>query len=304
MSWQALGVDIGGTKIAAGIVTEQGEVLSRVSAPTPATAGGPAVVDVALALARELLREHDADAVGIGAAGVISPETQDVISATGSIADWAGTVLGRTVSESLDLSAIVVNDVHAHALGEAIFGAGRGEQSMIMAVVGTGVGGAYVQDGKVQMGTVGAAGHIGHIPVADAAGLPCPCGRSGHVEGLCSGAALVPLFHSLGGDISVTSAREVIARADSDPAATEATTRAARGLGQALGGVVNMLDPSSIIISGGLGISPGLWWSTLVHQVRKTTIPLLELIPVRRATLGNDAAIIGAAHATRLDERS
>ncbi|GAA5152848.1 ROK family protein [Microbacterium pseudoresistens] len=294
-----LGVDIGGTKIAAGVVDDDGEILDRRVCPTPSRKGGSAVIAAVLAVTLSLREANPIHAIGVGSAGVIDPSNGSVLSATDSIADWAGTPLRGLLHEAAGLPVAVCNDVHAHALGEAVHGAGRGHRSMIMMAVGTGLGGAHVVDGAMFTGVHGAAGHFGHIPVDGAEGVVCPCGRTGHLESICSGPALFALYRSLGGDPAVPGAPEILARVEDDPVAADAVARSATALGRVAGGLVNALDADAVVLSGGLGLAADPWWSSMEAALRATTIPLLSEVPALRAELGNDAAIVGAAHHAR-----
>ncbi len=135
--------------------------------------------------------------IGIGAAGVIDPVTGTVVSATESLPGWAGTDVVSELSARTDLPVRVVNDVHAHALGEAAAGASRGTRSSLLVAAGTGIGGGFITDGHLLTGRNSAAGHIGHVPSAAAAGLDCPCGGTGHVEAIASGPAILETYRRL-----------------------------------------------------------------------------------------------------------
>ncbi|MGO4690154.1 ROK family protein [Glaciibacter sp. 2TAF33] len=291
----AVGIDIGGTKTAAGLVNRLGEVVARADTPTPAKEGGERIVATAASLALGLMSGQTVTAVGVGSAGVIDSGRRRVISATDHLADWTGIELGAMLESLLGLPVVTDNDVHAHAVGEAFVGAGRGHGAVLVAAIGTGIGGAVVIDGIPQAGTHGVGGHIGHVTVEEAAGLLCPCGRRGHLEAVSSGNALYQLYLRRGGDVAARDSRAVIARAGTDSIAHEAVATSARALGRALGDLVNVIDPGVVIIAGGMRNAGDLWWSVMDDALRATTIPLLQTVPVVKAQLGDDAAIIGAA---------
>lgn len=295
MSGIALGIDIGGTKIAAGLVTRAGKVLRRAETPTPAALGGAQIVTRALGLARELMEGVQVVAVGVGSAGVIDPITRRVISATDHLKDWVGTELGLMFESGLGLPVSASNDVHAHAVGEAFFGAGRGHGTVLVAAVGTGIGGAVVINGVVQAGAHGVAGHFGHLPVAEADRMLCPCGRVGHVEAIPSGTALHAFYLKLGGDPGREDARAVVRLAQTNALASRAVPTSGRALGQALGGLTNVIDPDVIIIAGGMRNAGEPWWSAMEASLRETALPILSDVLLVKAELGDDAAIIGAA---------
>lgn len=317
-----IGVDLGGTKTAAGVVTPSGDVLMSETIPTLNRAGGEAILDATAALIAGLV-ERAADAgmsvsgVGIGSAGVIDASSGVVVSATDAIHGWAGTALVSGLAARLSLPAPAVravNDVHAHALGEAWLGAAAGSSSSLMVAFGTGVGGSFVLNGVPVVGHRFVGGHVGHFasPYAysDGVPLPCVCGGSGHVEAVASGPALFEAFLRCGGSArEALDARGVFAlaaaeahdggaaagSADSRAAALRAVDMGAAAAGQAVGGLINILDPETVVISGGLADAGELWWKPMETALREELLAPLAAIPVLRATLGNTAAIVGAA---------
>lgn len=132
--------------------------------------------------------------VGIGAAGVVDPKTGAIAYANEIMPGWSGVQLGPRLREDLGLPVAVVGDVQAHALGEAHWGVGKGKFSVLCLGIGTGIGGAYVENGRVMQGFHGAAGHMGHIECSAAAGIPCACGRSGHLESVASGTSIGRMY--------------------------------------------------------------------------------------------------------------
>ena len=317
-----IGVDLGGTKTAAGVVAPSGEVLMLETIPTLNRAGGEAILDATAALIAGLV-ERAADAgisvsgVGIGSAGVIDATAGMVVSATDAIHGWAGTELVSGLSSRLSLAPSMVravNDVHAHALGEAWLGAAAGSSSSLMVAFGTGVGGSFVLNGAPVLGHRFVGGHVGHFasPYAALGGtpLPCVCGGSGHVEAIASGPALYEAFLHFGGsarealdtrgvfELAASEAHDggaAAASADSRAAALRAIEVGAAAAGQAVGGLINILDPETVVISGGLADAGELWWKPMEAALRQELLSPLVSVPVLRATLGNTAAIVGAA---------
>ncbi|ASN22352.1 ROK family protein [Arthrobacter sp. YN] len=317
-----IGVDLGGTKTAAGVVTPSGDVLMSETIPTLNRAGGEAILDATAALIGGLV-ERAADAgmsvsgVGIGSAGVIDAVVGSVVSATDAILDWAGTELVAGLSSRLGFGTVrAVNDVHAHALGEAWLGAAAGSSSSLMVAFGTGVGGSLVLAGTPVLGHRFVGGHVGHFasPYASFGGSPlsCVCGGSGHVEAVASGPALHEAFLRFGGSaVDAADTRGVFAlatsvsdahdggaaagSADSRTAALHAIELGAAAAGQAVGGLINILDPETVVISGGLADAGEIWWKPMEAALRRELLAPLVAIPVLRATLGNTAAIVGAA---------
>ncbi|MFK0040003.1 ROK family protein [Paenarthrobacter sp. NPDC090517] len=325
-----IGVDLGGTKTAAGVVSPSGEVLMSETIPTLNRAGGEAILDATAALISGLI-ERAADAgivvsgVGIGSAGVIDAVAGTVVSATDAIHGWAGTSLVSGLAARLSPAPSMVravNDVHAHALGEAWLGAAAGSSSSLMVAFGTGVGGSFVLDGSPVLGHRFVGGHVGHFasPLAysDGVPLPCVCGGSGHVEAIASGPAVYESYLRFGGStMDAVDTREVFGLASSvaygldggagfdggagaslagsRSAALRAIEVGAAAAGQAVGGLINILDPETVVISGGLADAGELWWKPMEAALRQELLSPLVSVPVLQATLGNTAAIVGAA---------
>lgn len=304
----AIGVDLGGTKTAAGVVNASAEVLFEETIPTLNRSGGDAILDATAGLVSRLMavaRESGAavERVGIGSAGVIDATRGRVVSATDAIAGWAGTDLTAGLAVRLGLPAgavLAVNDVHAHALGEAWAGAAAGTASSLLVAFGTGVGGSFIVAGRPVLGHRHAGGHVGHFasPYAydDRTPLPCVCGGFGHVEAIASGPAVHETFLRLGGSNTVEDTRAVFRMAgEGYPAAVGAIQLGASAAGQAVGGLANILDPEVVVVSGGLADAGPAWWAPMEQAVRAELLPALAGLPVLPAALGNTAAIIGAA---------
>ncbi|MEO5778520.1 MAG: ROK family protein [Arthrobacter oryzae] len=301
-----IGIDLGGTKTAAAVVAADGTVLYPAQTPTRNRDGGEAILAATAGLIRSLRAQAAADgidvtAVGIGAAGVINAGTGTVVSATDAILGWTGTDIRDRLGDLTGLAVSVVNDVHAHAIGEAWLGAAAGSKSSLMVAFGTGVGGSFILDGHPVLGHRFVGGHVGHIasPYAyhDGAALACSCGHAGHVEAIASGPAIHASFRRFGGPSSVPDTRAVfdLARVG-DSAAHQAIAAGAAAAGQAVGGLANILDPEVIVVSGGLADAGAAWWDPMVAAARRELLAPLAGIPVHRAKLGNTAAIVGAAH--------
>ncbi|GAB78731.1 glucokinase [Austwickia chelonae] len=297
-----LAVDIGGTKITAALVDPAGRTLDRRGAPTPAEHGATAVLDTALDLGRELTAGRQITAIGIGSAGVIDPHTGTVTHATDALPGWPGTPLAAAFTDTFGVPAHALNDVHAHALGEARHGAGRGHRSMLLVAVGTGIGGAHVLNGTVLFGEHFVAGHIGHLAAPEAQGIRCSCGRDGHLEGLASGPGILTAFRRAGGQAADTRAVAALAarartRPD-DPAADLAARTlhlCGRATGRIIGGLANILDPAVIVLTGGVADIGEHWWRSVRDGMSAETMDAVAATPLLPATAGQDAALLGAA---------
>lgn len=291
MTAPTVGVDIGGTKTAAALVGPRGEVLARREAPTPARSGPDAVLDTAAGLAADLLTRAGAGPVGVGSAGTVDPATGSIRYATDSLPGWAGTPVADALTARLGRPVRVTNDVNAAALGECWAGAGRGRAQVLLVAVGTGLGGALVRDGRVEAGTRGAAGEVGHLPAPGAERLRCGCGRYGHLEAIASGTGLAAAYAIATG--TRATGRTVADRAAAgDPVARQVVDRAGTILGAALAGLVALLDPAAVLVAGGaagalLPAASAAYWAEL--PAGWADVPLLP------AALGADAVLVGAA---------
>ncbi|MCT1386239.1 ROK family protein [Brachybacterium sp. p3-SID1565] len=296
---QVLAVDLGGTKITAGVVDPDGRVTGRRTIPTGAQRGPAAIVADLVALLGTLqAAAPEARLIGIGSAGVVDPQDGSILSATDAIPGWTGTPLAERIGQGLEVPAFALNDVHAHALGEARHGAGADRASMLMVAVGTGVGGGFVEHGRVKTGARAVAGHVGHMPVPEAAGMDCTCGRSGHLEAVGSGPAILAAYRRRGG--AATDTREIAARAEAgEELAREVLTAGARAVGRTVGALLNVLDPEIVVLSGGMAAAGELWWSSVREGVGLEAMDRVADAPVVPAAAGAEAALLGAAQYAR-----
>ncbi|MEE3922572.1 ROK family protein [Micromonospora sp. BRA006-A] len=233
-------------------------------------------------------------ALGVGSAGVIDSGSGLVLSATDVLTGWTGTDLRGDLSRRLGVPVAVINDVHAHALGEARHGAAAGYDTVLYVAVGTGVGASFVLGDTVLAGAHSAAGHAGHQPSAYAGTLPRTCGGRGHLEAIAAGPALAAEYVQRTGR-PVADLRAVAAlAADGDEAAREVVRRGGAAVGCAVGGLVNVLDPAAVVIGGGV-TGLGEPWRALRDAVPAETLPALAAVPVLASTLGPDAPLLGAA---------
>lgn len=295
-----VGVDLGGTKIAAGLVLPDGQIPVHSTAPTPAAKGADAIISTVVDLVYRVLDEArrtglpEARGIGIGSAGVIDPVSGNVLSSTEHLTGWGGTPLAELMTRRIGLPVRVVNDVHAHAMGEAHYGAGKGKKLVLVVAAGTGLGGSLIVNGKPMTGARHVAGHLGHVPSTAAHGLLCSCGRTGHLEAVASGPGLLALYRRRGGSAQDT--REVFARAEAgESLAATCISIAGQALGQAIGGWVNMLDPEIVVLTGGLAASGPLWWAAVRKGAQEQYIDAVVDCSLLPASSGNLAAILGAA---------
>ncbi|MEO3764316.1 ROK family protein [Streptomyces sp. B8F3] len=304
-------LDIGGTKTAAALVDGDGRLLHRRTAPTPAAAGPAAVLDAAADAVAELAAAGGPyAAVGVGSAGVIDAAAGTVLSATAALPGWAGTALRDELGRRLGVPVAVDNDVHAHARGETWRGAAAGRAHVLLVAAGTGIGGSLILGGRPHRGARSAAGHLGHLPVPAAAGRPCACGGTGHAEAVAAGPAMAAEYGRRAGEAAGETAGEAAGNgpaaarglaavaeraAAGDAVAVAVLTEGAVALGEAVGGLVNALDPELVLVTGGVSRCGPVWWRPLRAAITATTLPPLSDVPVVPGALGDDAALLGAA---------
>jgi len=292
-----VGIDIGGTKIAGLLVDESGTIVTRVSVAAPASEGGDAMADAAATLVRDLVARASARlvAVGVGAAGGVDHATGTIRAASATFVGWAGFPLADALSSRLSVPVSVENDVNAFLLGEVA--ADRRADDVLGVMLGTGVGGAVIIDGRLRHGPHGAAGEIGHTP--GYSDLVCTCGQVGHLETLASGTSIARRYSERVGD-AVEDARTVAERARSgDPIAVEVFASAGRAVALACASAATLLDLPRAIVGGGVSEA----WDLLapaIEQTLRTDSPVSGLpLVIAPARLGADAVALGAIEAAR-----
>lgn len=308
-----VGVDLGGTKILVGVVDPNHAILGRSKRSTPAEAGGPAILEgivaaIDEALAAASVRREDVLAIGVGSPGPIDPERGVIVfSANMNVKDWA---LASDLEAAIGRPTLLRNDVRAGGFGEFRLGAGRGYRHVLVAFVGTGIGGCVVVDGKIVEGSTGNAGEVGHF-VVKAKGPMCGCGRRGCLEALASRSAIARRVAKATkrGEETILAAKVdkksgklksgdlAAAVLAADPVAVREIHRAAHYLGLGLGGVVNLLGPEIVIVGGGVVEALG---APYLDQIRASAREQILVDPhgtikIEAAALGDDAGILGAA---------
>jgi glucokinase len=298
-----LGIDIGGTKIAAGLVdAATGKVLLSQRIPTQASEGGEAVLERAIEMARTMVGEGVLkgiplpSAIGVGAGGQIDPSTGVVLSATDILPGWAGTPLLMLIEEAFGLPVAVDNDVNALGSGESLFGAGQGCLNVVFLALGTGVGGAIITNGELYHGSRGAGGELGHLILYPDGPSYGSDGERGTLEYYTNGAALVRCYAEAGGNplldgLSIGTE----ARQDPNGPAAKAVQRVGEALGIGIATLANIFDPDKFIIGGGMAELGELLLEPARVVLMERGLPVVRYTPVVCAGLGPDASIVGAA---------
>jgi glucokinase len=302
------GIDIGGTKIAAGITDAAGEVLVRARRPTPASSADPEEVMRAVADAVGELTGHPAwprvRAVGVGCAGPLDASQGSV--APINIPAWQDFPLVPRLRDLTGRSRPVglAGDGVAMAAAEHWRGAAAGSRDAVCLVVSTGVGGGLIVGGELCPGPTGNAGHIGHI-VAEPDGELCACGAKGCVETAAAGPAILSWalqqgWQPPGGATVATSADVAASAVAGDPIALAAFDRAARAVAVAVAAVTNMTEARVAVIGGGVAAAGDVLFTPLrAHVEAFTRLTFARGVTIRPAALGQDAGLIGAAALAR-----
>lgn len=296
----ALGIDLGGTGIRLIRMAEDGRVDERPET-IPVTDRGHAAVLAQLkaAVSRACGQGGPLAAVGLGVPGFIHRDRGLVVGSP-NFPDWRNVPIRRLLQRGLTVPLILENDANAAALGEAWLGAGRGGRGvMVMLTLGTGVGGGLVIDGSVLRGRDGMAGEIGHQTV-DPDGPVCGCGNAGCVEAYASATGLTANYHRRTGRDPAALSGALLARRAREG---DAEARAIFGeMGWALGilcaNLINLLNPTLIVVGGGLSGAWPLFRPAMSKEIARRAIrPAARGVTIRRARLGSAAGMIGAARA-------
>jgi len=286
-----LGLDIGGTKLAAGVVAPDGGVHGFVSAATDAD--GHAGVERLLELGREAIAEAglQIDGVGIGCGGPLDT-VNGVLVAPFHLPGWHGIRVGELAAEAFGRPAVLDNDAVAGAAGEFRYGAGRGTRDMVYLTISTGVGGGVVIDGELHRGRSGNGGELGHVTV-DWHGRRCRgCGRRGCLEAYCSGTSIAERANEVGMHDATAADVAEAARAG-NPVAGALWDETCEALACGIVSIANLFEPEIVVLGGGVVRTGEQLLGPVRELVRSQTIvPKLE---IRQAALGDAVGVVGAA---------
>lgn len=310
----AIGIDIGGTKIAGAVVSESGEILEELRVPSPAQDPDQMITEV-VGLINQLAAKapEQVVAAGVAAAGFIDADQSTILYAPNL--NWRNEPFRDRLKAHLDLPVFIENDANAAGWAEFKFGAGKGTKDMVMLTLGTGVGGAVVADYKLRRGGFGIGGELGHVRVVQD-GRQCGCGRKGCVEQYASGSAVLKAAKKLASSDGpagerlrqlktesgeLTGHQVYQALLEGDAATRELVNQAGSYLGQAMGSITAVLDPQVFVIGGGLSEAGEL----ILDPIRQS---YLRELPARgfrpeaeivTAKFSNQAGVIGAADLAR-----
>jgi glucokinase len=308
-----IGVDIGGTKVAAGVVNEDGRILARVTRATPSE-DPEKTEDVIAACIRELAQDHAIEAVGLGAPGFVDRARSIVLFAPNLA--WRNAPVRAVIEQRTGLPAVLENDANAAAWGETRFGAGNGQPFTVTLTIGTGLGGGIVLNGELLRGAFGVAAEVGHLNIVPDGRL-CGCGLRGCWEQYASGRALVReaqeratqspeaaaqlLTLGDGRPESITGPQVSVAAKEGDSVAVESFRTVGAWLGRGMADLAAILDPRVFILGGGVSEAGEL----LAAPAREAFVAQLTahdnrpIAELRVAKLGGDAGLVGVADLAR-----
>jgi glucokinase len=309
-----IGLDVGGTKVAAGVVDDRGQIVEKLKRSTPAADPGR-TAQVIAAVITELSGRHPVAAVGLGAAGFVNESRTSVMFAPNLA--WRDEPLRKRVEDLVGLPVIMENDGNAGAWAEFRFGSAAGLRDVVMLAIGTGIGCGIILDGKLYRGRWGMAGEPGHYRVVPDGRL-CGCGNRGCLEQYASGSALVAEAREfavrrpagairllqLGGGSpeGIDGPQVTLAAREGDPAALRCFQTVGSWLGQGLADLAAILDPGCFVIGGGVSDAGDL----LIGPAKATFERTLtgrgyrDFADIRLAHFGADAGLVGAADLARL----
>ncbi|MHB8852167.1 MAG: ROK family protein [Ignavibacteriaceae bacterium] len=306
----AIGVDLGGTNVKVGIVSQNGKIIKKVSVETKAQGGPEKVIQQIKKSIDEVLNKNELriHGIGIGSPGTVSTK-KGTVEDPPNLPGWGKVNLGKIIQKEFKIDVKVENDANAAAIGEMIFGAGKSYESFVMVTLGTGVGGGIIYNRKLFRGEFGAAGEIGHISI-DINGPQCKCGSFGCVETYLGNSYIVKrvqtelennqsskIWQLINNDLNLLTPIIIqTALEQGDEYAKGVVQSLGKYLGTALASVGNCLDNGTFIIGGGVGG----FGTPLFNSVKETISarvlkPLRKRIKVLPAKLKNDAGIKGAS---------
>jgi glucokinase len=307
----ALGIDVGGTKVAAGLVTAAGEILAQSRTPMissgDAEKGLIALSEAIDALYAKLGAHPTIEAIGICAPGPLNPMTGVIVNPP-NLPIWHNYPLAERARQRFGVATRIDNDANAAALAEAIWGAGRGYRNVFYATIGTGIGSGIVFDGKIYHGKTGASGEGGHVGI-DIHGPRCNCGKRGCIETLAAGPGIArharqklsafpnSLMKEMVGGKETDISSHIVdkAYAAGDPAAREVITETLDMLAYWLGNIIDLLEPDVIVVGGGVSLMLAPFLSEIRERWRGSCAnPEPDSIPLVPARYGEDAGIAGA----------
>ena len=303
----AIGIDLGGTSIKYGLISNEGEFLFQGKLPSLADISAEAVIEQLIKAINEVKafateQGYKIEGIGIGTPGIVDETNRIVLGGAENIKGWEKLPLADTIEKATGLPTLLGNDANLMGLGETMYGAGQGATHVVFLTVGTGIGGAVVIDGKLFNGFANRGTELGHVPLI-ANGEACACGSVGCLEHYASTAALVRRFTQRSSKAGIQYPGkeingELIVRLykEGNELATECLEEHCDYLGHGIAGFINIFSPQRIVIGGGLSEAGDFYIEKISRQAHRYAIPDCAVnIQIIAASLGNKAGSIGAA---------
>ncbi|GAA4827066.1 ROK family protein [Algivirga pacifica] len=290
-------IDIGGTAIKYGVVTQEGKVLCQKKIPTEAYHGGCILMQKVIHLVEELQSEYPTiEGIGVSTAGQVNPIDGSILFATETLPGWTGMEVSAILQKHFNLPVQVENDVNAAALGEAWQGAGKQAKNFLCLTIGTGIGGAIVLDDQLYRGEKGIAAEFGHIPIVPD-GRPCTCGNKGCFEQYASTTALVREVQSIVQQKEIDG-RWIFQQAQlGNQQCQEAIDQWVKNIAIGLTTLTYIFNPSLIVIGGGISAQGESLMQQIQEHLQEMLMPsFYKGLKVRSASCGNTAGMLGAVY--------
>lgn len=301
----AIGVDIGGTKVQFAVIDRGGNITNRHLVPTEANKGPEQLMNKVLLgigmMMESIDHREEIQGIGVGSAGQIDYRKGTVLYAGDTLPDWTGTAIKGLVADRYHTPVYVDNDVNVIAIAEKMYGVGKDCDHFVCLALGTGIGGAVMESGRLIRGVFGGAAELGHVSI-DINGPRCSCGNNGCVELYASGSGIARLGLEMQRNGSASyawrpNARDIIqAWHQHDPSATQVMRTAIRALGAAIAGYIHAFNPEVVVVGGGVAQSGPRFLQALDREIDARTSSYMRrccrLVP---ANFGSDAGVIGAA---------
>ena len=293
MQKYTIGLDVGGTKIAAGAVDSRGKIVKKITIPTEARRGKKIILKNILTAASKIWLPG-VSAIGVAMAGQCDFKNDIFLSGPNFPKNFKNINIGKFLNKTFRVPVSLDNDARAFTLAEATFGAGRGKKDLVGLTLGTGIGGGIVINGKILRGKDNTAGEIGHMTIDAKSFYRCSCGRFGHFEALASGTALENFYKKLSGKTlnAIEIEKKFIA---GDKNAKKAFSLLSKYLALGLANLAHLLDPEIIILGGGMSNAPDILPVALREFKKEVIYNSLGNTKIVKAKLGRDAGIVGAA---------
>jgi glucokinase len=296
MTKYIIGLDVGGTKIAAGAVDGRGKVVRKITLPTESHRGKKIILKNILTAASKVWLPG-VRAIGLAMAGQCDSKTGIFVSGPNFPKNFRNVKLTKILEKNFHIPAYLDNDARAFTLAEAVYGAGQGYKNIVGVTVGTGIGGGIVINGQLTRGKNNTAGEVGHMTLDASSDYRCSCGKFGHFEALASGKAMANIYKKMTDKTLDTFEIEKKYK-DGDKTAKKVFATVSRYLALGFGNLAQILDPDVIVVGGGLSKISALWPAALREFKKEVIYKSLQKTKIVKAQLGDDAGIIGAAALT------